>query len=165
MVGPIVSWPFFGEGRGLQELNRGPWSTFEAYLRACCDREIDAVQKECEGRVASHRPHLPPEDGTSAPSSSDEEDSDDGEMYYRDYRTRQRTSLLVAHAYSKVNICRGEMEQFLKYMRDLGVGGGRRDDLDSFSFDLHDLSLENIFVDVDDHTTIVCLCLWNGDVI
>jgi len=154
-VGPIVSWPFFGEGRGLQDLDRGPWTTFESYLRACCDREIDAVQKECEGRAASHRPHLPPEEGHSAPSSSDEEDSDDGEVYYRDYRTRQRTSLLVAHAHARVGVVRQEMERFLKYMRDLGCGSLKRDPLDAFSFDLHDLSLDNIFVDESDHTTIV----------
>jgi hypothetical protein len=154
-VAQIVSWPFFGEGRGVQDLDRGPWSTFEAYLRACCDREIDAVQKECEGRAASHRPHLPPEEGHSAPSSSDEEHSDDGEVYYRDYRTRQRTSLLVAHAYARVGVVRQEMERFLKYMRDLGCGGLKRDELDAFSFDLHDLSLDNIFVDQNDHTTIV----------
>ena len=154
-VGPIVSWPFFGEGRGVQDLDRGPWSTLEAYLRACCDREIDAVQKECEGRAASHRPHLPPEEGHSAPSSSDEEDSDDGEVYYRDYRTRQRTSLLVAHAHARVGVVRQEMERFLKYMRDLGCGSLKRDQLDAFSFDLHDLSLDNIFVDESDHTTIV----------
>lgn len=155
MVGPIVSWPFFGEGRGVQDLDRGPWSTFVAYLRSCCDREVDAVQKECEGRAASHRPHLPPEEGHSAPSSSDEEDSDDGEVYYRDYRTRQRTSLLVAHAHARVGVVRREMERFLKYMRDLGCGNLKRDDLDAFSFDLHDLSLDNIFVDANDHTTIV----------
>lgn len=154
-VGPIVSWPFFGEGRGVQDLDRGQWSSFEAYLRACCGREIDAVQKECEGRVASHRPHLPPEEGHSAPSSSDEEDSDDGEVYYRDYRTRQRTSLLVAHAHARVGVVREEMERFVKYMRDLGCGSLKRDELDAFSFDLHDLSLDNIFVDENDHTTIV----------
>jgi len=154
-VGPIVSWPFFGEGRGVQDLDRGPWSTFETYLRACCDREIDAVQKECEGRAASHRPHLPPEEGHSAPSSSDEEDSDDGEVYYRDYRTRQRSSLLVAHAHAKIGVVRQEMERFLKYMRDLGCGSLKRDQLDAFSFDLHDLSLDNIFVDENDHITIV----------
>jgi len=102
---------------------------------------------------------LPPEEGHSAPSSSDEDDPDDGEVYYRDYRTRQRASLLVAHAYARVGVVRQEMERFLKYMRDLGCGSLKRDELDAFSFDLHDLSLDNIFVDELDHTTIVS---WNS---
>lgn len=154
-VGPIVSWPFFGEGRGLQHLDRGPWSSFEGYLFACCEREIDAVRKESEGRVHSHRPHRPPEAGTSAPSSSDEEEEDDGEIYYRDYRTMQRSSLLVSYAFQRVEAVRSEMDQLKKYLRNLGVGALKRDELDAFSFDLHDLSLANIFVDEDDHSQIV----------
>jgi hypothetical protein len=154
-VGPIVSWPFFGEGRGLQHLDRGPWSSFDGYLAACCEREVDAVRKESEGRAHSHRPHRPPEAGTSAPSSSDEEDEDDGEIYYRDYRTMQRSSLLVSYAYQRVEAVRSEMDRLKKYMRDLGVGALKRDELDAFSFDLHDLSLANIFVDEDDPSLIV----------
>ena len=154
-VGPIVSWPFFGEGRGLQHLDRGPWSSFDMYLAACCEREIDAVRKESEGRVTSHRPHRPPEAGTSAPSSDDEDDEDDGEVYYRDYRTLQRSSLLVSYAYQRVETCRSEMDRLKRYMRDLGVGALKRDELDAFSFDLHDLSLANIFVDEDDYSKIV----------
>lgn len=156
-VGPMVSWPFFGEGRGLRDLDRGPWNSFESYLVACCEREIDAVRKESEGRASSHRPHRPPEGDSSAPSSSDEEDTDDGEIYYRDYRTMQRSSLLVSYAYQRVETCRSEMELFKKYMRDLGVGGLRKDELDAFSFDLHDLSLANIFVDEHDHSEVVSL--------
>lgn len=161
-VGPIVSWPFFGEGRGLQQLDRGPWSSFEAYLVACCEREIDAVRKESEGRVTSHRPHRPPEAGTSAPSSSDEEDEDDGEIYYRDYRTMQRSSLLVSYAYQRVETVRAEMDQFKKYMRNLGVGSMKRDELDAFSLDLHDLSLANIFVDEHDPSEITCIIDWES---
>jgi hypothetical protein len=48
------------------------------------------------------------------------------------------------------------MEVFKKYMRDLGVGALMRDELDAFSFDLHDLSLANIFVDQDDPSEVVC---------
>lgn len=162
MVGPIVSWPFFGEGRGLQHLDRGPWSSFDTYLVACCEREIDAVRKESEGRVTSHRPHRPPEAGTSAPSSSDEDDEDDGEIYYRDYRTMQRSSLLVSYAYQRVETVRSEMDSLKKYMRNLGVGALKRDELDAFSFDLHDLSLANIFVDEDDHSKITCIIDWES---
>jgi hypothetical protein len=158
VVGPIVSWPFFGEGRGLRVLDRGPWFSFESYLVACCEREIDAVRKESEGRVSSHRPHRPPEGDSSAPSSSDEDDPDDGEIYYRDYRTMQRSSLLVSYAYQRVETVRSEMDVFKKYLRDLGVGALRRDELDAFSFDLHDLSLANIFVDQDDPSEVVRSC-------
>ena len=136
-------------------MDRGPWSSFDAYFAACCEREIDAVRKESEGRAHSHRPHRPPEAGTSAPESSDEEDGDDGEIYYRDYRTMQRSSLLVSYACQRVETVRSEMDRLKKYMRDLGVGGLKRDELDAFSFDLHDLSLANIFVDEDDPSQIV----------
>lgn len=129
---------------------------------ACCEREIDAVRKESEGRVTSHRPHRPPEAGTSAPSSSDEEDEDDGEIYYRDYRTMQRSSLLVSYAYQRVETVRAEMDQFKKYMRNLGVGSMKRDELDAFSLDLHDLSLANIFVDEHDPSEITCIIDWES---
>jgi hypothetical protein len=136
-------------------IDRGPWSSFESYLVACCEREIIAVRRESEGRATSHRPHRPPEAGTSAPSSSDEDEPDDGDVNYRDYRTMQRSSLLVSHAYQRVAAVRSEMDDFKKYMRDLGVGALKRDEIDAFSFDLHDLSLANIFVDESDHSEIV----------
>ena len=62
-VGPIVSWPFFGDGRGELdsfELDRGPWSSEAEYLRACAKREIDTVKREAAGTEKGHRPHLPP---------------------------------------------------------------------------------------------------------
>lgn len=68
-VGPIVSWPFFGSGRGdLQhpdEIDRGPWrSTFE-YLMSCAQREIRGVIRENEGKSAPHRLHLDPDEVSS----------------------------------------------------------------------------------------------------
>ncbi|KAG8867920.1 hypothetical protein FRC20_004541 [Serendipita sp. 405] len=161
-VGPMVSWPFFGEGRGLQDMNRGPWSSFESYLVACCEREVEAVRREAEGRATAHRPHRPPEAGTSAPPSSDEDDEDDGEIHYRDYRTMQRSSLLVSYAIQRVQAIQYEMDQFKAYLRKLGVGALKRDELDAFSFDLHDLSLSNIFVDQDDPTEITCIIDWES---
>lgn len=138
-------------------MDRGPWLSFEAYLVACCEREIDAVRKESEGRISSHKPHRPPEGDASPISSSDEEDADDGEIYYRDYRTMQRSSLLVSYAYQRIEACRAEFDRYKKYMRDLGVGALKRDELDAFSFDLHDLSLANIFVDEDNPSEVVRL--------
>ena len=65
-IGPIVSWPFFGDGRGEldspSELDRGPWPSEQAYLEACARREVDAVQREGSGAERGHRPHLPPRD-------------------------------------------------------------------------------------------------------
>ncbi|KAG8906197.1 hypothetical protein FRB99_007413 [Tulasnella sp. 403] len=70
-VGPIISWPFFGGGRGERnDIPRGPWPSERTYLLACAQREIQEVRREGEGRVQAHRPHLPPED---AESSSEEE--------------------------------------------------------------------------------------------
>ncbi len=63
-VGPIVSWPFFGEGRGElespTELDRGPWKSEIEYMYACARREIEAVRREAEGTLKGHRPHLMP---------------------------------------------------------------------------------------------------------
>lgn len=70
-VGPIISWPFFGGGRGERtSIPRGPWNSSRAYLLSCVEREITEVKREVEGRAQHHRPHLPPEDFSS---SSDEE--------------------------------------------------------------------------------------------
>ncbi|KAG8810321.1 hypothetical protein FRC17_002980 [Serendipita sp. 399] len=122
IVGPMVSWPFFGEGRGLQDMDRGPWSSFEAYLVACCEREIEAVRREAEGRATAHRPHRPPEAEVSAPPSSDEDDEDDGEIHYRDYRTMQRSSLLVSYAIQRVqtNPTDVEVDMFREEVQKIG---------------------------------------------
>lgn len=70
-VGPIISWPFFGGGRGERtSIPRGPWSSSRAYLQSCVEREVNEVKREVEGRAQHHRPHLPPEDFSS---SSEEE--------------------------------------------------------------------------------------------
>lgn len=70
-VGPIISWPFFGGGRGeLTDIPRGPWATVRDYLKACAEREVQTVKREGEGRLNPHRPHLPPPDEDS--SSEDE---------------------------------------------------------------------------------------------
>ncbi|KAG9035514.1 hypothetical protein FRB95_011220 [Tulasnella sp. JGI-2019a] len=70
-VGPIISWPFFGGGRGERtDIPRGPWATEKEYLQACAEREIQTVKREGEGRLNPHKPHLPPPDEDS--SSEDE---------------------------------------------------------------------------------------------
>lgn len=68
-VGPIISWPFFGSNRGdlshtsfPPEIDRGPWASNAAYLRACANREVLGVARENEGRAKPHRLHLDPDD-------------------------------------------------------------------------------------------------------
>lgn len=64
-IGPIISWPFFGSHRGdlgSPEIDRGPWRSSDAYLRACVTREVNGVKRENEGRARPHRLHLDPDD-------------------------------------------------------------------------------------------------------
>ncbi|KAI5119076.1 hypothetical protein M0805_005494 [Coniferiporia weirii] len=68
-VGAIISWPFFGSHRGElshtsfpPEIERGPWASTTAYLRACANREVLGVARENEGRAKPHRLHLDPDD-------------------------------------------------------------------------------------------------------
>lgn len=259
-IGPIVSWPFFGDGRGeldsTTELDRGPWPSEAAYLDACARREIDAVRREAMGKERGHRPHLPPKerlsssnratatlgslgmgsrnrsrtgtvvhslrsgatasqqtgggrafgggiglgrhnrDGyieslggggrygdytdtasdsesssletdsiTSDSSSSEETSESDEEMFYRDYRSNLRSSLLVAQHAARLTAVEDDMARFRRFMeRELevvekelaaatggaGVGG-------QFTLHAHDLSLANIFVDEDEHSKIVSI--------
>jgi hypothetical protein len=168
-AGPIVSWPFFGEGRGeMDDIDRGPWKTEMEYLTACTQREIKGIQKESQGWGPTHRPHLPPEShNLSASSDSDDSDSDTSEedIMYRDYRLTQRSSLLIAHHNTRLDQCEEDMQRFLKHMSEtLGV-----DDKDPefapFSMFLHDLSAANIFVDNEDHTEITCIIDWESTTI
>ncbi|KZV98634.1 hypothetical protein EXIGLDRAFT_727361 [Exidia glandulosa HHB12029] len=182
-VGPIVSWSFFGGGRGENHaIDRGPWSSTKAYLTSATEREIATVQAECDGTTAHHRPHLPPEDyeydsSTDVSDNEDEHwrtarwargagglsdsDSEPGELAYRDYRRTQRSSFLVAHAMQRVETVRKEMKRFLDVMQSLGAfpsDGGK----DEFSLDMHDISLENIFVDEEDHSKVTCVIDWES---
>jgi len=221
-VGPIVSWPFFGGGRGeRQEIPRGPWKTELDYLYACFERELKSVEREGEGKLNAHRPHLPPEDENSSSDSdhpeglviasrnshtregpshvprrpanrrhhshrgagltsiasasvsvansttvsaynSESESDSSEEEFYRDYRSNLRSSLLVAHQAARLESVRQDMTMFIEHMRSLGI-----DDQDpefkAFSMDLHDISLNNVFVDPEDPGKIVSSGpLWNG---
>jgi len=196
-VGPIISWPFFGSNRGElshpDEMDRGPWSTTESYLISCAQREIDGVIRENEGQSAPHRLHLDPDEIQSsrhhhlkAVPGDESDDSDEwdlqeseeewegpGDAMYRDYRRMQRSTFLVAHMAKRVESVRQEMQRWVRVMERLGVGAGGGGEVggEEFGLDCHDLSLENIFVDEDDHSTIVssamvtvCLsdrCPWN----
>jgi hypothetical protein len=176
-VGPVISWPFFGSNRGElshpNEIDRGPWSTTESYLISCAQREIDGVIRENEGKAAPHKLHLDPDEIRSsrhhhlkAVPGDESDDSDEwdlqecqeewegpGDVMYRDYRRMQRSTFLVAHMAQRVESVRQEMQRWIRVMERLSVPGV--DDGEEFGLDCHDLSLENIFVDEDDHSKIV----------
>jgi hypothetical protein len=179
-VGPIVSWPFFGSNRGdLTSLDRGPWSSTHTYLLSCATREISSVISENEGKSAPHRLHLDPDEVQSSrhhrlravpddqsddsdewglEESEEEEDEGVGWKMYEDYRRMQRGTFLVAHMERKVEKVREDMDRWIRIMEKLGVGGASGEDegeQEEFGLDLHDLSLENIFVDIEDPSKIV----------
>lgn len=188
-VGPIVSWPFFGSHRGELvhpgEMDRGPWPTMDAYLKACAEREVRGVRRENAGQAAPHRLHLDPaevdasrhhhvaalpgdESDTSEEWDWDEsEDEWDGpaNSMYRDYRRMQRSTFLVAHMKEREGKVRREMDRVVRMMERLGGpapgsekhegDGGGGGGREEFGLDCHDLSLENVFVDEYDHSRIV----------
>lgn len=179
-VGPIVSWPFFGSGRGdlahPSEINRGPWSSTRSYLESCVQREIAGVKRESEGKSAPHRLHLDPDEIRSSrhhhldavpddrSDDSDEWDAQEseeewegpGDAMYSDYRRMQRSTFLVAHIMRREQCVRKEMKRWMRVMDRLGAYADSSGP-EEFGLDCHDLNLENIFVDEYDHTKIVCL--------
>lgn len=179
-VGTIVSWPFFGSNRGdlihPTEIDLGPWPTARAYLQACAEREIRGVIRENEGKAAPHRLHLDPDEiqasrhhhlvavpGDRSDDSdewdieeSEEEWDGPGDLMYRDYRRHQRSTFLVAHLNQREQSVREEMDRWKHMMeRLIALIDGLSGKPEQFGFDLHDLSLENIFVDSKDHSKIV----------
>ncbi|KZP23503.1 hypothetical protein FIBSPDRAFT_695751, partial [Athelia psychrophila] len=186
-VGPIISWPFFGSNRGDDPaVPRGPWASTPAYLRDCARREVDGVRAETQGRAAPHRLHLDPDEikssrhhhlsadpGDESDSSeewdleeSEEEDAGRaGDGMYRDYRSMQRSTFLVAHVVRRQEEVGREMERWVWMMERLGVGrdgvGGEGGE-EEFGLDCHDLSLENVFVDANDNSRITCVIDWES---
>lgn len=177
-VGPIISWPFFGSNRGElmhpHEINRGPWSDPHSYLLSCAEREIAGVIRENEGKSAPHRLHLDPDEiqssrhhHLSAVPGDRSDDSDEwdleeseeewegpGDAMYRDYRRMQRSTFLVAHMSRREECVRQEMGRWIQMMERLGVGTQPNPN-EEFGLDCHDLSLENVFVDQNEHSKIV----------
>lgn len=146
-VGPIVSWPFFGSGRGdLQhphEIDRGPWTSTRAYVQACVAREERGVQHENEGKAAPHRLHLDPDEIISSrhhhlgavpgdesddstewdwEESEDEWEGGPGDNMYSDYRRMQRSTFLVQHLAVREEAVKKEMQRWARVMERLGVG-------------------------------------------
>lgn len=187
-VGPIISWPFFGTNRGEltpAEIDRGPWTSARDYFASCSEREIAGVVRENEGKSAPHRLHLDPDEIHSSRhhhlnavpgDESDESDEWDleeseeewegpGDAMYRDYRRMQRSTFLVAHMAQRVECVKKEMGRWIRMMDRL-LALTQTDSVEEFGLDCHDLSLENVFVDENDHSKIVspvnpwfCFCL------
>ncbi|KAK0203924.1 hypothetical protein DFS33DRAFT_844521 [Desarmillaria ectypa] len=171
-VGPIISWPFFGSHRGdlahPDEINRGPWSTSQSYFESCTEREVYGVIRENEGKSAPHRLHLDPDEIMSsrhhqlqAVPGDQSDDSDEwdleeseaewdgpGDAMYRDYRRMQR----------KTNRWLNLMEKLANKVKKEGSSS----EAEMFGLDCHDLSLENVFVDTEDPTTITCIIDWES---
>ena len=180
-IGPIISWPFFGSGRGElkhpDEINRGPWSSTHDYFTACAQREMIGVVLENEGKAAPHRLHLDPDEIHSSrhhhmealpgdeSDNSDEYDLEEseeewegpGDSMYRDYRRMQRTTFLVSHLQQREEKVKAEMERFTELMERLvaALHEEHGDRTEEFALDCPDLSLENVFVDPNDVTKIV----------
>jgi hypothetical protein len=167
------------------EINRGPWTSSHAYFESCVEREVNAVIRENEGKAAPHKLHLDPGEIMSSRhhhlravpgDESDESDEWDleeseaewdgpGDQMYRDYRRMQRGTFLVAHLEERAENVRVEMMRWQRLMDRLVAAvekGNAKDGEDvvateQFGLDCHDLSLDNIFVDANDHHKIVCL--------
>lgn len=189
-VGPIVSWPFFGSNRGdlthSTEIDLGPWPSSQRYLQACVEREIQGVVRESEGKAAPHRLHLDPDEiqasrhhhlqavpGDRSDDSdewdieeSEEEWDGPGDSMYRDYRRHQRSTFLVAHINQREQSVREEMNRWKRMMERLTtLVESPHGKPEQFGLDLHDLSLENIFVDSNDHSRITCVIDWESTTI
>ncbi|KAF7969602.1 hypothetical protein HWV62_26839 [Athelia sp. TMB] len=181
-VGPIISWPFFGSNRGDDPaVPRGPWSSTAAYLRDCARREVAGVHAETAGRAAPHRLHLDPDEIKSSrhhrlravpgdesdsseewdmEESGEEDEGGAGDYMYRDYRRMQRSTFLVAHVVRRQEEVEREMGRWVGMMERLGACGGGEGE--EFGLDCHDLSLENVFVDENDHSKITCVIDWES---
>ncbi|KAG2140676.1 hypothetical protein DEU56DRAFT_980054 [Suillus clintonianus] len=185
-IGPIVSWPFFGSNRGdlshPDEIDRGPWSSTSSYLASCIDREVRGVVLENEGKSAPHRLHLDPDEIQSSrhhhlnavpgdqSDDSDEWDAQEseeewdgpGDVMYRDYRRMQRSTFLIAHIMRREESVRKEMGRWMRMMERLGACADHSGATEEFGLDCHDISLENVFVDENDHTQITCVIDWES---
>ncbi|KAI0359829.1 hypothetical protein OH77DRAFT_871121 [Trametes cingulata] len=120
-IGPVVSKPFYEEGRSRLALDRGPFNTARAYYLACAQRELDA----CRMLFAQDAP----------PS------------YQRDLEeSRLTVERITGLLCDLTNRCRGLDD----------------DDpaLASFSLDIHDIALKNIFVSPENPTEILTVTGW-----
>ncbi|KAJ6608255.1 hypothetical protein B0H10DRAFT_1955510 [Mycena sp. CBHHK59/15] len=108
---------------------------------------------------------------------SEDEWEGPGDAMYRDYRRGQRATFLVAHMQAREDNIRRELGRWIRVIERLrdewraagervGVGWGavEREGVqeEEFALDAHDLSLENVFVDAEDPSTITCIIDWES---
>jgi hypothetical protein len=110
-----------------------------------------------------HRLRAVPGDESDESDEWDLEESEDewegpGDAMYLDYRRMQRSTFLVAHMKQREEAVRKEMGRWMTVMDHLMKEVKKHDE---FGLDCHDLSLENLFVDEKDNTTIVSIFLFN----
>jgi hypothetical protein len=143
------------------------------------DREVRGVVLENEGKSAPHRLHLDPDEIQSSrhhhlnavpgdqSDDSDEWDAQEseeewdgpGDVTYRDYRRMQRGTFLIAHIMRREEAVRKEMGRWMRVMERLGAAENHPGGTEEFGLDCHDMNLENVFVDENDHTKIVSFLL------
>ncbi|KAJ7274852.1 hypothetical protein C8J57DRAFT_1449329 [Mycena rebaudengoi] len=166
-VGPIISWPFFGTHRGDLPAVRRPAARTRA-PPAGHKLHLDPAE------IRSSRHHRVPGVPGDESDESDEwglEESEDewegpGDVMYTDYRRGQRATFLVAHMQVREDAVRRELGRWMRVVdrlkdewRAAGRAGGCWEE---FALDAHDLSLENVFVDPDDPSTITCVIDWES---
>ncbi|CAK5272451.1 unnamed protein product [Mycena citricolor] len=185
-VGPIISWPFFGNHRGdlpASDVPRGPFPTTPSYIAACAQREILGVQRENAGTAPGHRLHLDPAEilasrhhAVRAVPGDESDDSDEwgleesedecegpGDAMYRDYRRQARGPFLVKHMQAREDAVRNEMGRWESVMgRLVDEWAGKDGGTENFALDAHDLSLENVFVNENDPCEVTCIIDWES---
>ncbi|KZT10307.1 uncharacterized protein LAESUDRAFT_793343 [Laetiporus sulphureus 93-53] len=120
--------------------------------------------------VAMKRPSTSEWDESDTSEEWDWEESEGegkgpGDSMYHDYRQMQRMTFLVSKLKEQEEMMKKEMGRVMELMERLGV---RREEeqeegkgeAEEFGIDCHDLSLENVFVDEQDHSKIACIIDW-----
>ncbi|KAH9038585.1 hypothetical protein EDB85DRAFT_2287521 [Lactarius pseudohatsudake] len=171
-VGPIVSWPFFGSNRGdlthPTEIDLGPWPSSQRYFQACVQREIQGVVRESEGKAAPHRLHLDPDEIQASRhhhlQAVPGDRSDDSDEW--DIEESEESGMDLAIQCIREQSVREEMNRWKRMMERLTtLVESPHGKPEQFGLDLHDLSLENIFVDGNDHSKITCVIDWESTTI
>ncbi|KAJ6529127.1 hypothetical protein DFH09DRAFT_1285340 [Mycena vulgaris] len=175
--GPFPSTPLYlaacvaREVRAVQRENAGSAAGHKLHLDPA----------EIRSSRHHHVPGVPGDESDESDEWGLEESEDEwegpGDAMYRDYRRGQRATFLVAHTQAREDAVRRELARWMRVVERLsdewraegervGVGWGAkiRDGVaeEEFALDAHDLSLENVFVDVEDPAVITCVIDWES---
>lgn len=122
-IGPVVTKPFYADGRSNLSLDRGPFESAKAYYRSCARRELDSAKTLF---------------AQDAPASYQHQFED----------TRLMVERITGLMCDLTNSCDGLDEDDLE--------------MASFSLDIHEIGLKNIYVSSEDHSNIVRTCPLGG---